>query len=238
VRRRGIKCPDYLGQEACAQRISDELGAVDIIVVLRDPVDRAISQYFWLMRWGQLPVEPVDVGLMKVIRGEYRGVRHADEILEYGLYGKHLERFVTTFGEDHLLVLLDSDLRSDPAAARGRVYRFLGVDDSFEPHIARRSRNEGVYPLRRLRFLRLRNRLVYDNGDPMTGKLRRPTRIDRALLNAAVVLFDRYLVAPFVGNDKPPVGPEVRRTLREFYRQDIEKTQALIGRDLSKWLAP
>ena len=235
AKRRGIKCPDYLGQEPCAARILSELGKVDNIVVLRNPVDRAVSAYYWLMRWGQLPVEPVDEGMRKLLRGEFHGVRQADEILEYGLYGKHLERYLALFGEDHVLVLLDSDLRRNAARTRASVYRYLGVAEDFEPRIARRSRNEGVYPLRRLRFLRLRNRWVYDNGDPMTGTLRRPTRWSQALPNAAVVLADRYLLAPVLGNDRPPLAPDARAALQEFYAADVEKTEALIGRDLSEW---
>lgn len=235
--RRGIKCPDYLGQEPCAQRIADELGMVDIIAVLRDPVERAVSNYYWLMRWGQLPVEPVDVGMWRLLRGEYSGLRQADEILEYGLYGKHLKRFLRTFGENRVVVLLDSDLRADADEARRGVYRFLGVDGDFQPTIRRRSRNEGVYPLRRLKVLRLRNRFVYDNGDPQTGRLRRPTRVDQALLNASVVLADRYLVAPWVGNEKPQLSPDVRAALREYYDEDVRMTETLTGRDLSAWRA-
>jgi hypothetical protein len=235
VRRRGIKCPDYLGQEPCAKRIDAELGKVDIIVVLRNPVDRAVSSYYWLMRWGQLPVEPLNQGMRRLLDGEFRGVRWADDVLEYGLYGKHLERYRAMFGEERMIVLLDVDLRQNAEQARARVYRHLGVAEDFEPRIARRSRNEGVYPLHRLRFLRLRNRFVYDNGDPMTGTMRRPTRPRQALPNAAVVLADRYLLAKVYGNERPHLDPEVAERLRSFYAEDIEKTEALIGRDLSAW---
>ncbi len=235
VARRGIKCPDYLGQPACAERIAEELGLIDIIVVLRNPVDRAISQYYWLMRWGQLPVAPVEVGMRRLMAGEYRGLRYADEVLEYGLYGKHLERYLGRYGTDRVLVFLDSDLRADPAGTRAQVYRFLGIDEDFVPHIARRSRNEGVYPLSRIRFLRMRNRFVHDNGDPQTGLFRPPTRLDHTLLNGAVVLADRYLLAPFAGNEKPALDPELARELQDFYADDIARTEALIGRDLSSW---
>lgn len=235
VKRRGIKCPDYLGQVPCAKRIATELGDVDIVVVLRNPVERAVSSYYWLMRWGQLPVQPLNEGLPRLLRGEFRGVRWADDVLEYGLYGKHLERYRSVFGEDQVVVLLDTDLRRNAQEACATVYRHLGVADDFEPRIARRSRNEGVYPLGRLRFLRMRNRFAYDNGDPMTGTMRRPTRPRQALPNAAVVLADRYLLAPLLGNDRPPLDPEIADLLRDFYAEDIEKTEALIGRDLSEW---
>lgn len=210
---------------------------VDIVVTLRDPVDRAVSNYYWQIRWGQLPVEDVNIGMRKLLRGDFGNFEQSSQILEYGLYGKHLERYLAIFGEDRIVVLLDSDLRRDSRAARAQVYRHLGVAEDFEPRIARRGRNEGVYPLSRLRFLRLRNRFVYDNGDPLTGNMRRPTRLVQALPNAAVVLADRYLLASFLGNDKPQLEPEIRRQLVDFYAKDIQKAEALIGRDLSAWRA-
>jgi hypothetical protein len=173
--------------------------------------------------------------MRRLLDGDFHGVRWADEALEYGLYGKHLERYLEVFGADRVVVLLDSDLRRDPRGARATLYRHLGVADDFEPRVARRSRNEGVYPPARLRFLRLRNRFVYDNGDPMTGTMRRPSRLRQALPNAAIVLADRHLLAPVLGNDRPSLEPEVRDVLTDFYAEDIEKTEALIARDLSDW---
>jgi hypothetical protein len=173
--------------------------------------------------------------MRKLLRGEFQGVRYADDVLEYGLYGKHLQRYASVFGDGRLVVLLDSDLRRSPKEARAQVYRHLGVDENFEPRLLRRSRNEGVYPLQRLRFLRLRNRFVYDNGDPMTGTMQRPNWPRQALLNAAIVLADRYVLAPIFGNDRPPLDPAVREQLVAFYAKEIEKTEAMIGRDLSEW---
>jgi hypothetical protein len=54
--------------------------------------------------------------------------------------------------------------------------------------------------------------------------------------NAAVVLADRYLLAPVFGNDRPRLDPELERLLRNFYAEDIERTEALIHRDLSAWV--
>jgi hypothetical protein len=234
--RRGIKCPDYLGQEPCAERILEELGRVDIVAVLRDPVARAVSHYFWLVRWGQLPVQPLDEGMRQILRGDHDDIPQVPEILSYGFYGQHLERYLTIFGEDRILVLLDDDLKADLSGSRARVYDFLGVDPRHVPQVRRRSSNEGVYALPRLRLLRQRNRFVYDNGDPMTGRMRRPRRIDQALMNAAVVLADRHIARRLYGNEKPVLDPDIEQKLRLHFAGDIHKTEKLIDRDLSAWL--
>jgi hypothetical protein len=236
AKRRGIKCPDYLGQEPCAQRIASDLGLVDIIAVLRNPIDGALSNYYWRMRWGQLPVTPPEVGLRKVLQGRYVGVPKIQEILEYGRYANHWERYLRIFGPERILILLDSDLRRDPVAAQARCYSFLGLDSGFRPRLDRKSGNEGVYPIPRIRLLRAVNRFVYDNGDPLTGTLRRPKRVDQVLFLGMVVQADRYVMRPVVGNEKPVIDPGLRRKLRDFYEADIRGLEKLIDRDLTAWL--
>jgi len=59
--------------------------------------------------------------------------------------------------------------------------------------------------------------------------------MQQALPNAAVVLADRYVLASVLGNDRPPLDSEIKDVLLDFYADDIEKTEALIGRDLTSW---
>jgi hypothetical protein len=235
VLRRGIKCPDYLGQPDCAARIRATLGSPDILAVLRNPADRAVSAYFWRMRWGQLPVASAEIGLRRLLKGEYDSIPRAAEILEYGKYGKHLSRFEHTFGRQHMLVLLDRDMARDAHETIRRVYEFLRVDADVRPAALRRRQNEGVYPLQRIRLLRRRNRFVYDNGDPATGRLRRPRRLFPLAASSAVVLADRHLAARLYGNERPTISDELRRELEDYYRSDIQMLESSLSTDLAHW---
>jgi hypothetical protein len=70
-------------------------------------------------------------------------------------------------------------------------------------------------------------------------------RISRKALPPESRLFS--VIFPFVSKTRqalqgrvltkpPPIDPEIRRELIEGYKEDIQKLQELIGRDLSGWL--
>src|SRR5439155_16486860 len=98
-RRWGIHRPDYLGLEPCAARIHAYDPNCRIVVALRDPVSRAVSAYFWYVQFRMLPLVPLNEGLRRLLDGwTDDDAPHATEILDFGRYGHHLQRYVDTFG--------------------------------------------------------------------------------------------------------------------------------------------
>lgn len=237
VKRRGIKCPDYLGSAESPARLRRDLDEPDLIVTLRDPVQRAVSAYYWWMLWSGLPVEPAHLGLPKLLAGDY-AQRYPDSyrILDYGLYAKHLRRYLQHFSREKLLVLLDEDLRIDSGGTLDRACRFLGLHEGFRTPALASVQNAGVYSLRRLRWLNRRNRYVVSR-DPQTGglMLQRPTRPLPFVQNAAVMLVDRLLLSKMDRNHRPSLPPELRARLYDYYRDDIAELEDLLGRELPSW---
>jgi hypothetical protein len=238
VRRRGIKCPDYLALREGPRRIADALGPVDLIAVLREPVDRAISSYFWAMQWGLLPLEPVESGLRKILDGEWQDAHpRAAEVLEYGLYGKHLSRYLEVFPAERLKVLLDDELRADPQRVMRDVFTFLDVDPRRAPAWNPRPVNAGVYNARRLKVLSLRHKHILRAYPGYPGRYLQPAAGLRSrVVDRSIAAFDRLLLARVCDNSKPPVGAALRRRLADYYRADVELTARVLGRDLSAWL--
>lgn len=236
VRRRGIKCPDLLGEPPSARRLMDVLGPVDLIAVLREPVDRAISAYHWGMQWGWIPVAHPEVGLRRVLAGDYGpDYPRAQQILEYGLYGKHLPSFLEVFPSEKLLVVLDEDLRSDFAAAATRLLTYLGLDTSI-PLQPPKLVNEGVYSERRLRLLQHRLRYILREYPGHPGKFLQPAVGARArVINRSISVVDRLLLARILDNSKPAISAALRGELYAYYRDDIDRLAALLGRDLRSW---
>jgi hypothetical protein len=234
--RRGIQRPEYLARPECPARIHDHSPQARIVAVLRDPVDRAVSAYFWYVQFGLLPLAPLNVGMEAILDGTVDpSYRHAPEIVDYGFYGRHLDRYVSAFGSDQVLVLLGDELSQPSAFAR--VYGFLGIDPGHRPQPKRAPANEGVYDPRRLRVLRARRRLVW-SWDGVTTYDYRPRRRRRPwafIPNAAVVAFDRAVLKNLYGNEKPSLRQDLEARLRSHYQADMEQLEPLIGRDLSSW---
>lgn len=231
---RGIKRPDYLARPEVPTRIREAVPGMKILAVLRDPIDRLVSAYYYYIKLGFMPVLDINEAIPRILRGETIGSPKSRELLEYGMYATHLERYLACFPRAQLLVLMQEDIASTPREALRTTCGFLGVDPD-RTAVPGRQSNAGVYPLSRLRFLTQRNRFLYDY-DPVTGKVipRRRTPV-RIISTAAISAIDRFILARWIGNDKPALHADVRSMLLRHYREQVVATERIVGRDLGAW---
>jgi hypothetical protein len=234
----GIQRPDYLARPECPGNIRSLAPDARLLAVLRDPVARAISAYFWYVQFGLLPVVPLDEGLTRLLDGwSDPAYPRAAEILELGRYGRHLSRYIDTFGPSQVLVLLDDDLAD--LDTFGRVYAFLGVDPAHRPTEVSRTTNAGVHDLRRLRFLRSRRRFAWswDSVTQYSYQPRRRRRPVASLVSAGVVAVDRIVLACVLRSPRPSLDPGLLARLRATYADDVRVLEVLLERDLPTWRA-
>jgi len=237
--RRGFKAASYLGQPDVAPRLAADLGTVDVVLVLRDPVRRAISAWFWYMRLGRVPVLPVDVAFGQLLGPGLGGPAraHGRQILEWGLYGRHLRHWLTCFPRERIHVVLDIDLRRDADGTIRSLYDALRLDPSFVPTAHRHPVNAGVYAYHRVRWQRLRLRCVEPDDDGVR-RLRRPESTAGRIANRVLVSTDRRVLSRLDRSDPPTPAPAIEHALRTYYRADTLGLQQLLGVDLSPWLSP
>ncbi|HLF25776.1 MAG TPA: sulfotransferase domain-containing protein [Anaerolineae bacterium] len=240
----GIKRPGYLSRPECPARIHHHLPQAKLIAILRDPIDRAISAYFHLMKCGFIPIRPLAEGMTKLIDGEYQ-VSHlkAAEILDFGFYHRHLTRYLQYFRRAQMLILLFESIKAEPQAAIQCAYRFIAVNDSYVPKPLQAHRrpnpNPGVYSLARLRLLNLRNRFAYTYNYARTRRYAkaRLNLIDRAL-GKLVDALDGALFSRLYRAHQPEPIPELRERLLNIYADDITRLEDLLGQSLAGWRAP
>lgn len=232
----GIKCPSYLGSPECPERIAKHLNDVKLIVVLRNPVERAISAYFWYMYFDMLPIEPLEEGIKNILDESYREKhRAAKDILDFGFYHKHLIHYLQHFERNRILILLDNEIKVDPLKVVKSVYQFLEVDDDYIPKSLNKSSNTGIYSLERIKFLNMRN---YFTHNYYLGKSRVYSKKKSLLdlfLYSLIYLTDKVLVSKIYPNTKPSLSHELKVRLFEIYRTDIQALETLLSRDLSSW---
>ena len=108
-----------------------------LLVSLRNPVDRIVSGYFWLIRRGILPNLPIEEGLAPVLAQRPGFPDPLDgpleEVVRRSCYGPQLDAFADRFGPDALCVVLYDDVARDGLRTIRRIYDFLGVDAGFTP---------------------------------------------------------------------------------------------------------
>jgi hypothetical protein len=183
------------------------------VVLLRNPADRFFSQYL-ATRW-QAPLRSLrDCIALGLERREGWGI-----VLDVGRYAAHLERFFGCFAREQFSIHLYEDFCADPATVCARIFAFLGVDPQHPIDVSRRV-NEPNLPRSPL----LHAALLFLGAS-------------RGMLRLAPSRWREPLRRPFRGRrSREAMSPADRRFLTELYRDDVQKTAGLIGRDLSSWL--
>ncbi len=138
---KGIKNTHLLFKEESPMLIYENIPNVKFIVSLRDPVDRAVSAYFWHMRVGAIPVEPLNKGMLKILNSD------RDRILEPGFYYKQLSRYMKIFGREQFSILLYEDIKTKPKECLRSIFNFLGVKAEFSPKNTNKKPKEAIYSL-------------------------------------------------------------------------------------------
>ncbi len=128
----GEKSTNYLESPVAAGRIHADLPGVRLVFILRDPAERAYSNYLWTRSNG-LESESFETAL------ELEGQRLADlpDDLKYarpfayfqrGLYADMLQPYVELFGLERILCLRYEDVMARPGDLAGRLQQYLGVE--------------------------------------------------------------------------------------------------------------
>lgn len=209
----------YLAVPGTAELIRREFPDARIVVILRNPVERAYSAWCHARRDGLEPIDDFEKALdAEPARGD------AEFLLRYrhmGHYARQLRPYLESFPRDRLLILLFDDLRQDPQAVWRRLCAFLDIDPALAS-IAGEARNRsGIPRVRLLQSLatshRFKRRLIRILPFHMLSRLRH--------------WIEQRNLRPF-----PPLPESARERLRREYRDEILELGRLLDRNLAHWL--
>ena len=235
----GIKRPNYIGKPEAPERIETDLPDARLIAVLRDPADRAISAYFHQIRYGTLPAIPAEKGFEKIITGDrawFQRFERAEEILEFGMYNKHLKNYSKSMCEGRLKIILQEDIKRDPLKQIQDCLQFLGVDPKFRPSQLDARPQKVVYNLARLRVLRLQNLFLYRYNSNRTRLYPKKMTPFSRLCVRSINRFDNLIAKRMLPDSQREPSSSLREKLVTFYADDVKGLSSLIQRDLSHWL--
>ena len=209
----GEKTADYLANPDAAKRIARVYPHARLVVQLRNPVERAYSDYKMLFRRGHVGADPA----------AYLDSRQAElpRFLDNGLYAHHLKRWFELFPPEQMLAFLFEDVKRQPRETLALTCRHIGLEPHFDTSLAKKSQNDSSE-----RFLPL----------PIRRALAPLKPIARPLRGGALFEKTRGLLAREIAY--PPLSEDLRARLRDFYERDVRELETLIGRDLSHWLEP
>jgi len=217
----GEASPCYLYSPKAASGIRKYIPNAKMIAILRNPVDRAYSHFLFHRLLGEEPMDNFEEAMAaEAERGRmgwflfwcYRGM---------GFYGAQIERYFSLFDRKQFRFFLFEDLLSRPDELFKQIFDFLGVDTGVRILLAEKYNASGIP----------RSRLFH-------GFLTRPNILKTCLKRFFPEKTHYRVLTNFMNRNlaKPLLSMEVRSRILPVYREDIMKTQDLIGRDLSAWL--
>jgi hypothetical protein len=130
-RQVGEATPSYLDHPLATRRLARTLPDARIVVVLRNPVDRAYSHYWHKRRLGDEPLETFEEAVAAE-PGRRQAARRASWLrhayVGRGHYIDRIEEYVASHGRDRVHVVLLDDLVAAPRPTIRALLRFLDVN--------------------------------------------------------------------------------------------------------------
>lgn len=196
--------------------IKSLLNQPKIIIVLRNPIDRAFSAYMHMRRELREPLT-----FYEALRNEQHRIDNNFEFIWHyvnaGLYYEQVKAYLNSFSA--VKIFLFEDLKSDSKKVISEIRKFLGLNEcDFELPIKRF--NESGEP----KFPRLKKMIMRD------------TIVKKKFKKMFSNKFRNGLKEKLFSLEKVDISEADKKYLQEIFREDIKKLQNLINRDLSSWL--
>jgi hypothetical protein len=213
----GEASPIYLECPQSAARIREALPTARIICGLREPVDRAYSDYLMFLRTRGRRLDPD-----RDLTAASDWARPDSHWMQISRYHEALSRYFDLFPREQIHVFLFEDLRADSLGCVRDIYRSVGVYPGFAPDLETPHNVGGMPSSRTLEK-------VFTSGS--VRKAVEPWIPQRAA-DVARRLRTKNL------KKAPPLPKELKAELSRHFRDDIGKTSELIRRNLDHWLRP
>lgn len=222
----GEATPFYLYDHGAHDRIAKLLPDARLIVLLRDPVDRAHSNWTHLWNAGLEPEADFLAACHAEPQRRAAGWAAFWHYVALGRYGEQLQHLFQVFPRDQVLLLRYRELKDAPAATLDRVCAFLGVPTGVLTSVPRENVNRHV---------------VEDNG---------VNRMLRGLLRAGGRFGHRFPVplrlaarGPLLTvlhrktGSRPVTTPRERAALLPLFADDIALLEEVTGERYDDWLS-
>lgn len=215
----GEVSPQYMYSTEIARRVHQGLPDAKIIVILREPIARAYSQYQMARRREQEFRPPLDALSASLEIDETDiDTPESGRYFQFSDYERVLSEYLKLFGREKILILFQEDLDSRPEYVLRQVYEFLGVEDHIPENVGVRVHKAGD-----VRFRRLDQLLKGDNWIRRSARAIVPRKV-----RPTIVFWLEILNIRPTGKDGSVLG-ELREKFSEFAIQQAQFLEAKFG---------
>lgn len=211
VKKYGESSVSYLFYKSVPKKIYQYNKRSKIIILLRNPIERAYSHYLMDRRLGLVNQEFSDIF-------EKKSGIFFQQYFKLGNYTNQIKRYIDIFQEDNIHIIWYDKFKEDVAQEVSKVYQFLSVDQDFKFNLNREynksliTNNKIVLAIYSVRSLR---------------------KILKRIFSVKFMIFIKTLF--FQRNNKPELSKSLKKELIEYYYEDILSLEKLLKKDLRDW---
>ena len=223
---RGESTPFYLYSQAAQERIRALIPNAKLIVILRDPVERAHSNWTHLWSAG---LEPIGNFVRACAEEDARIAAGWADFWHYtrlGRYGEQLENLFLRFPREQVFILRYRALIDAPAQTLDDICEFLGVHPGIIGHVPKQ--NVTAHPDRSLTYLTVAKLL---RGAAAAGR-----HLPGSAGTALTQPLERFLQQN--AGQRQPLSWEQRQEVLPYFEDDIHLLERITEAYFGDWLQP
>ncbi len=218
--RSGDISPEYLRNPYVAAHLASVVPEARLVAVLRNPIERAWSDFLLHRRDGNEQCETLTEALAQQTERTTGQDHRAGHYIDSGMYAAQLQRYYDHFPAEQIQVHLFEDLKSDLQGTMSSIFDHIGVDSGFEVEQEAPINASGIP----------RNPVV---AAALKARAYARPYVSRSVLERVRPVWDRVISRQL---SRPSLSEADRVLLAEQYRQEIPALEQLLNRDLSHWL--
>lgn len=209
----GDASASYLYSKVAPQEIFEFNNQSKILIILRQPIERAFSHYLMNLRMGFAKGSFKSEFIEDVEKKEKGwGISHL--YLELGLYFEQVKRYLEVFPKNQVKLIRHEDLKNNTSQVLSDIDKFLGVKNNFTYKV-NETYNSAALP-----------------RSKGTIRLIRNLNLRKLLPHSLIKLGKKTL---YTSKGLPKLSNEDRSALMQYFYQDIKKLEKLIDIDLHDW---
>lgn len=212
--------PSYFHEPAVPERVKSQCPDAKLILSLRDPLQRAISNHKHEVRVNHFEGDDLSFEA---------GMANNPMYIEQGLYAKHYSRWCDYFTDDQILVVFFEDIVKDRHQVAKRIYRYLEIDDTHRSSAIDNRSNPG-HVNRFSGLEKFRNNLHH--GAKSIGL---DSLWNLAGKSGLKWLYGRINKLP-ADALIPPIKDATKKELRTLFAQDNRQLMSIIEPPYPEWL--
>jgi hypothetical protein len=207
----GESSVSYLFYPEVPKRIKEYNTDAKIIIMLRNPVDRAFSHYLMDFRLG-------------LISDRFENVFNKKEGLKFqqyfllGNYYSQVKRYFDEFSKENVHIIWYSDFKKDAEKEVQKVFRFIGVYSDYKVNF------ESVHNS----FTMPKNKIIREIYSVVWLR-----KLLLFFFPSSMVRFIKSTL--FIKGNKPRITTKSRKIFTEYYQEDICNLEELLSINLSEW---